>query len=217
MRYVRFAIDPRGGYLDEIERLVATTPEIDRVSLQNLNRLEDGTITCLYEVDGDPDVVEAVVSDCPALLEGQVSAGEQLCTVFCHFQPAEIHGELLDLLTEHELVLDTPLVYTESGRLQVGVVGADDVISEAMASVTETVAVDVEQLTEYEPEGERLFSILTDRQQEALLAALDAGYYRVPREATQEDVADRLGRSPGTVGEHLRRAEQTLLDAIVPR
>ena len=47
------------------------------------------------------------------------------------------------------------------------------------------------------------------------VAALELGYYRNPREATQEDVAAVLGCSPGTVGEHLRKAEERVFSQFV--
>ncbi|WP_436925028.1 helix-turn-helix domain-containing protein [Halosimplex amylolyticum] len=49
--------------------------------------------------------------------------------------------------------------------------------------------------------------LLTDRQQEVLLAAVEAGYYRAPREATLGDVADALGVANATCSDVLHRAE----------
>jgi hypothetical protein len=49
--------------------------------------------------------------------------------------------------------------------------------------------------------------LLTDRQQEVLLTAVDAGYYRSPRDATLGDVADRLGIASATCSDVLHRAE----------
>jgi hypothetical protein len=46
---------------------------------------------------------------------------------------------------------------------------------------------------------------LTDRQREVLAVARDVGYYDVPRDAGQSDVADALGLAPGTVAEHFRK------------
>jgi len=49
--------------------------------------------------------------------------------------------------------------------------------------------------------------LLTDRQQEALLTAVEAGYYRSPRESTLGDVADDLGVANATCSDLLHRAE----------
>ncbi|MXR20917.1 helix-turn-helix domain-containing protein [Halobacterium bonnevillei] len=49
--------------------------------------------------------------------------------------------------------------------------------------------------------------LLTDRQQEVLLAAVEAGYYRSPRESTLGEVAETLGVANATCSDVLHRAE----------
>lgn len=51
---------------------------------------------------------------------------------------------------------------------------------------------------------------LTERQERVLRAAVDRGYYAVPRETTVEAVADELDLAVSTVSETLARAEQRL-------
>ncbi|WP_444542726.1 helix-turn-helix domain-containing protein [Halomicrobium urmianum] len=41
------------------------------------------------------------------------------------------------------------------------------------------------------------------------------GYYRNPREATHEDVAERVGTTASTVGEHLRKIESRVFSRFV--
>jgi predicted DNA binding protein len=56
---------------------------------------------------------------------------------------------------------------------------------------------------------------LTDRQEDALAAAFDAGYFEWPRDATAEEVAAELDISAATLHYHLRRAESGLVSAFV--
>jgi hypothetical protein len=58
-------------------------------------------------------------------------------------------------------------------------------------------------------------SLLTDRQREVLLAAADAGYYSVPREATLTEVAASLGISKATGSEVLHRAEAAIVSWFI--
>ena len=51
---------------------------------------------------------------------------------------------------------------------------------------------------------------LTDRQREALEAALRGGYFEWPRESDAEEIAATLGISSPTFHEHLRAAQQKL-------
>ncbi len=55
---------------------------------------------------------------------------------------------------------------------------------------------------------------MTERQREALEAALSVGYYEVPREADHEAVADAIDCAPSTAAEHLRRGEANALRAL---
>lgn len=57
--------------------------------------------------------------------------------------------------------------------------------------------------------------LLTDRQRELLLAAVDLGYYDVPREATLTEVAERVGIAKSTCSETLQRVERTVVREFV--
>jgi len=63
--------------------------------------------------------------------------------------------------------------------------------------------------------GGDLADRLTDRQRETLEAAYSAGYFEWPRESTAEDVADAMGVSSPTVHNHLRKAENEVLGALL--
>lgn len=56
---------------------------------------------------------------------------------------------------------------------------------------------------------------LTPDQRDALVAALDAGYYDIPRDATGKDLAEQLGMSPQALSELLRRGTANLIDAML--
>lgn len=53
--------------------------------------------------------------------------------------------------------------------------------------------------------------IVTDRQHEAVVEALELGYFDWPRECSAEELADHLGVSHPTALEHLRKGEKKLL------
>ena len=52
---------------------------------------------------------------------------------------------------------------------------------------------------------------VSERQREALLAALEAGYFDVPRDATLAEIAEGLGISDQALSARLRRGQATLL------
>jgi PAS domain-containing protein/DNA-binding CsgD family transcriptional regulator len=55
---------------------------------------------------------------------------------------------------------------------------------------------------------------LTDRQLEVLEAAYRGGYFRWPRDATAEELAESLGISSPTLHKHLRRGEARVFEAL---
>jgi len=57
--------------------------------------------------------------------------------------------------------------------------------------------------------------LLTDRQRELLLAAVDLGYYDVPRRATLTEVAEHAGIAKSTCSETLQRVERTVVREFV--
>lgn len=64
-------------------------------------------------------------------------------------------------------------------------------------------------------ESSQADQLLTDRQQEVLLAAVDAGYYRTPRESTLGDVAETLAIANATCSDVLHRAEGHIIHWFV--
>lgn len=57
--------------------------------------------------------------------------------------------------------------------------------------------------------------LLTDRQRELLLAAVERGYYDAPRACSLTDLAAELGLAESTVSETLHRAEGSVVKAFV--
>jgi hypothetical protein len=61
-----------------------------------------------------------------------------------------------------------------------------------------------------------LFGDLTAKQSEALLTAFRFGYYTSPRSITTEEIATSVGVSRTTYEEHLRKAENRVISALIP-
>jgi hypothetical protein len=58
-------------------------------------------------------------------------------------------------------------------------------------------------------------SILTDRQQQVFLAAVEQGYYETPRRASLTDIAESMDISKATASDILHRAEGRVVDWFV--
>ncbi|MFW9907340.1 MAG: helix-turn-helix domain-containing protein [Candidatus Thorarchaeota archaeon] len=61
-----------------------------------------------------------------------------------------------------------------------------------------------------------LFSDLTDKQMDALLTAYRYGYFRFPRGADLQTIASKVEAGRTTFLEHLKKAENKIINALVP-
>ncbi|SEW14395.1 helix-turn-helix domain-containing protein [Natrinema salifodinae] len=71
---------------------------------------------------------------------------------------------------------------------------------------------DLRRVTDVSEAGDRE-TRLTPEQEEALEAALEYGYFEIPRDISMEELADELGISHQALSERFRRAYETLVDA----
>lgn len=75
----------------------------------------------------------------------------------------------------------------------------------------EELTLDIEAIRELEGEPAGRYGLTAD-QFEALEAALEAGYYEIPRNIDQSDLAEQLGISHQALSERLRRATGALVE-----
>src|SRR6266568_5098387 len=61
-----------------------------------------------------------------------------------------------------------------------------------------------------------LFGNLTEKQMKAMLAAVEGGYYEIPKRTTADELAAKLGQPRSTLEEHIRKAESKVVLAMAP-
>ncbi len=113
------------------------------------------------------------------------------------------------------LLVVPPIAYRADGTVRVTAVGPADAVQSAVEEIPETMGVDVLAVGEYLAGRVDDRLELTQRQFEAVEAAVATGYYSATREATLSEVASRLDCSTGTAAELLRRAERTVMANLV--
>jgi predicted DNA binding protein len=116
-----------------------------------------------------------------------------------------------------ELVVVPPIVFDAHADLHFTLVGIGENLEPVLAEMPPDIEVTVEEIGQYDHRHEVLAGRLTDRQREAVRAALDLGYYETPREATLDDVAAALNCASSTASTLLNRAEAAVMDAVVDR
>ncbi|WP_293030051.1 helix-turn-helix domain-containing protein [Natronococcus sp.] len=126
------------------------------------------------------------------------------------------HPCVVRRLIDGGLIVES-LRYREGEARIFGAVVGRDVLKGVMEAAGETVGVKLERVYPLESEatespGQRWE--LTPAQEECLRAALELGYFEIPRQASSEAVADELEISKSAFLERLRRAEAALFQQM---
>lgn len=217
MRYVTYVLTARRGYFDPGEALLRECGVTLR-TIQDIDYLTDGTIVTRREIQGDRgDIVRALEHPDSRIFEYLLSDVDGGTILQMHYQPSELTSDLLEIHQRHAVLLDYPMEYTGPGntRLRVSQIGCESELQSLVAETRGIVDLEIERLGRYDPSDGQPLVELTDRQREVLSVAIEAGYYQEPREVTYQDLADQLGCSAGTVGQHLRRIESQLMSTVI--
>lgn len=175
----------------------------------------------LLDVRGDPDgrVVDAI-ADHVGVREAVADGRSVVVTEEClKAEERTIEGDL----DRHDCLLVPPLRYEDGAKFcRVLAISADDLaalyrdlVADGSVSVVEKRTVESPSVKHPMVDMESALPALSPRQRETLLAAHEEGYYEIPRRTTTAELADRLGVERRTAEDHLRRAENKLVDAMV--
>jgi predicted DNA binding protein len=150
---------------------------------------EDDRIRYLHVADGTTEDTYRCLSKHPCVVHELVSAG---CMV-------------------------DSLQYQDGRALVTGAVVGRDVLQGVMERAGETVGVELRRAYQLQREGDPGPSQqwdITPKQEACIRAALEMGYFSIPRGATASEVADTLDISKSAFLERLHRGERTLFQQL---
>ncbi|ELZ18629.1 Bacterio-opsin activator HTH domain-containing protein [Haloterrigena salina JCM 13891] len=114
-----------------------------------------------------------------------------------------------------DLVIVPPVIYDSEAAFYMTVVGAGEDLQAMLEGLPDEIDVTVRAIGEYDRRHAPLTGGLTERQLEAVAAAVEVGYYAVPREAGLEAVAERLNCAASTAGTLLQKAQARVMQRLV--
>lgn len=181
----------------------------------HLNTSDQSRPAFLFEVTGDREQFRERLDGSEWVRHYDIAPIDER-RFFLHLQAEarSIAREVFAAMTWESVIVVPPITYRD-GCVYGGILGDPADLQGTLDALPDLSNARVEEVSSVVPTPGSLASKLSDRQREALQAASALGYYENPRRATQADVAERLGCAPSTAGEHLRKAEAKLVDAVV--
>jgi len=213
MQYLRLTARPPLESVPPTLRLLVASEHVERTRWVAWNRTDSRGVTVLLHVVGDRAAVADHVEDAPAVVAADVAPAEpgafHLLATLDPTQSAVTAGLVAAVDRDGLVVL--PPVADRNGVVEVRFVGHEGAVGAVVEALPDDLTVDVRAVGGRGPLTDDGVGALSDRQREAVRAALDRGYYDQPRRATQDDVADALDCAPSTASDHLRKAEAKLV------
>lgn len=215
MRYVTVRASPaEGDAFHPLGAAVADEPAVTPGPIHQVELIDDDTGVSLSEIRSGVERYGDILADSSYVIE-YTTTGSDRGFAYTHFELDDLTRRLLRYRRGSELLVEMPIESTAGGVTVVTLIGDSEAFTGAFDELPSAVDVEVVETGTYDPGVRQLFDRLTVRQQEVLSAAVRAGYYDDPREVTHADLADELGVSPATVGEHLRKLESRVFSAFV--
>lgn len=173
------------------------------------------TIMHVFHIEGDREAFAAELADVPEVLECDLTpVMDDEFYAAVQAETTAVQRELFTIANRDGIVVTSPLEHTDNGGVRFEVVGEAKALQTCVEAVPEGIRMEVERVGGTVTEPETVASVLSERQREAVEAAIATGYYDVPRTASHEDVAAELDCAPSTASEHLRKAESKVLHAL---
>lgn len=164
--------------------------------LHHFNLVDDETVVLLYHFQGDLEQIETILDFAPDVLNYDlVDQREGGGFAYIHCKLKDPVRSIISTLHQFEVVLDMPLEFTHDDSVKATLIGEESVLGEALEAISEIVNIHLEKTGTYRPGVRDLGATLTDRQYQILTVAVQEGYYKVPRQATLETIAAKMGLS----------------------
>ncbi|WP_066415441.1 helix-turn-helix domain-containing protein [Halorubrum aethiopicum] len=216
MKYLRVELRYPPDLIHPIHRLIDESDAVDRDVLLHGTVLDEPDDTFLFYVEGDIDVYTDALRSVDRIREFEVTRiDESGHYVFLTQRRDAVDEATFDPFQRTGVVVVPPIDFRPNGVARLTVIGNGGPLRDALAGLPERIETTVLRIGEYDWRQDLFDPGLTDRQFDALAAAVESGYYESPREATVEEVAERIDASASTASEHLRKAESAVMAAFM--
>lgn len=166
----------------------------------------------LHYVHGDAEAFVEEVEEIPGVAGwDHAQASENAFFVYVLDSTPEASAELPDPFDDDDFVVIPPTRYHDDGTVSFSIFGLPEAVQSAIDKTSDSAEIDAGTVTGVEAIPSGVSENFDDEEEAAIEAAIDVGYYAVPRTGSLADVADELGCSESTAKELLNSAEATLI------
>lgn len=216
MKYLRVEFRYPPELMHPMHRLIDESDAVERDVLVQGTVLDEPNDTFLFYVEGDIDVYTDALRSVDRIREFDVTRIDETGHyVFLTQRRDAVDEAMFGPLQRTGVVVVPPIDFRPDGVARLTIVGDHGPLRDALAELPDRIETTVLRIGEYDWRQHLFDPALTDRQFDALAAAVESGYYESPRAATVEEVAQRIDASPSTASEHLRKAESAVMTAFM--
>jgi len=216
VKYLRVEFRYPPELMHPMHRLIDESDAVERDVLVQGTVLDEPNDTFLFYVEGDIDVYTDALRSVDRIREFDVTRIDETGHyVFLTQRRDAVDEAMFGPLQRTGVVVVPPIDFRPDGVARLTIVGDHGPLRDALAELPDRIETTVLRIGEYDWRQHLFDPALTDRQFDALAAAVESGYYESPRAATVEEVAQRIDASPSTASEHLRKAESAVMTAFM--
>lgn len=210
MLLASFSLPPDALALEQtLHDVPAITVEAERVAAHST----EWVMPSLWVTNAETDTVTAAFSDDPTV-ESIVEVTEFSDEIFCHIEWSEAVERRINTFVDKEGSILSAVASDGDWQLRVRFTSQAQLDEFREHFEDQEYTFQLVELTDPDT-PHRHYDALTDTQQEALLLALELGYYQVPREITIGELAEELDVSHQAVSELLRRGTGNLIQTLL--
>lgn len=216
MKYVHLTLREPAEWRNPMHTFVMEHDEMRATELLNWNVGDDGLDVLLFRVTGAMEPYVTALSE-PEFVVGYETAriDDESFYLYVEHDTRDEDAAFRQPFLDRRVLPIPPITYREDGTTAVELVGRRADVQAVIDGFDERIEVRVDEVGEHERALSAFSSLLTDRQREALRAAVAAGYYDVPRTGSVADVAAELDCAESTASTHLRKAEARLVRQVI--
>ncbi|MFD1600315.1 helix-turn-helix domain-containing protein [Halobellus rarus] len=217
MKHLQVTVQVDDDRSPEFFTLLAASPVITEARLIDWSLTAGEQSTLLYTVDGDPTAFAERAANTAGIDSVDLSdttQGQTYVMVVMRPQETPLFAAIHRATSQAGIIVRKPIIY-RNGTMSARVVGNAAALQRALEAAPDSVDVQIDEIGRIESHDDDPVARLSDRQREAVTAALDLGYYTQPRKATHNDIAAELNCAPPTASDHLQKAEANIIRTVM--